>query len=87
MQPHPAPETALPPAAPFIVEPVYTAQELAAAWKLSDDTIRALFLDEPGVIVIQAPKKRGTRVYRTVRVPESVARRVWTRLQQRHSRN
>jgi len=86
--PHcPAPETALPPADPFIVEPVYSIQEIAAAWKLSVDTTRALFANEPDVIVISGPRKRGTRVYRTLRIPESVVRRVWTRLQQRHRNN
>jgi len=75
------------PVDPSIIEPVYTSQELAEAWKLSVDTIRALFMEEPGVIVIQSPRKRGTRIYRTVRVPESVVRRVWTRLQQRHRNN
>lgn len=85
MVPYSIPEAAA--AGMSIIEPVYTAQELAEAWKLSVDTIRSLFLNEPGVIVISAPRKRGTRIYRTVRVPESVVRRVWTRLQQRYGKN
>jgi hypothetical protein len=43
------------------------------------DTIRRLFLTEPGVIVISAPRK-GRRVYRTLRIPISVYQRVLTRL-------
>ena len=37
------------------------------------------FFNEPGVVVICFPRK-GKRVYRTVRVPETVFKRVVTRL-------
>jgi hypothetical protein len=57
----------------------YTVTELATAWKWSTDTVRRLFQKEPGVITI-TKKRRGTRIYRTLRIPESVAQRVYRRL-------
>jgi hypothetical protein len=62
-----------------ITETVYTTAELAAMWKLSNDTIRSLFEREPDVIIVQKPR-RGTRRYRTFRIPASVAVRVFRRL-------
>ena len=56
-----------------------TIVEVAERLKVNEDTIRRLFLNEPGVIVICFPRK-GKRVYRTLRIPESVFQRVLTRL-------
>jgi hypothetical protein len=56
-----------------------TVAEAAERLKVNEETVRRLFLSEPGVIVICRPRK-GTRVYRTLRIPESVYRRVVTRL-------
>lgn len=56
-----------------------TAAELASFWKVNESTIRRIFLPEPGVIVIQHPRRR-TRTYKTLRIPESVAQRVYERL-------
>lgn len=61
-------------------EPFYTVEELAALWKLSDDTIRRLFRDEPGVLVLGREKRPGKRRHMTLRIPESVALRVLSRL-------
>ncbi|MEO7191991.1 MAG: hypothetical protein ABI051_13135 [Vicinamibacterales bacterium] len=47
--------------------------------KIKHDTVRRLFMNEPGVIVIWFPRK-GTRTYRTLRIPLSVYQRVVTRL-------
>lgn len=58
----------------------YTVHELATIWGLGVDKIRELFLDEQGVIKIQRPKKRGRRVYATLRIPENVADRVQRRM-------
>ncbi len=58
----------------------YTVQELTALWNIGVDKIRELFMDEPGVIKIQKPKKRGRRTYVTLRIPEAVAERVRRRL-------
>jgi transcriptional regulator GlxA family with amidase domain len=57
----------------------FTVEEIARNRNLSADTIRKLFVDEPGVIVISKPK-RFKRVYRTLRIPESVERRVFARI-------
>ena len=56
-----------------------TVVEVAERLKVNEDTARRLFLNEPGVVVICFPQK-GKRVYRTVRIPESVFQRVVTRL-------
>ena len=61
-----------------IHEGVLTIAEVAEHLKVNDDTVRRLFINEPGVIVICFPRK-GRRVYRTLRIPESVFRRVLTR--------
>ena len=53
----------------------WTVAEVADRLKLSEEMARRLFLNEPGVIVICYPRK-GVRVYRTLRIPESVYARV-----------
>jgi hypothetical protein len=58
----------------------YTPEELANLWSLSADTVRRLFEREPGVLLIERPRLRGRRRYRTLRIPESVAARVHRRL-------
>jgi hypothetical protein len=60
-------------------EQCLTVAEIAERLKLKPDTIRRLFSNEPGVIVISAPRK-GRRVYRTLRIPVTVYQRVVTRL-------
>ncbi len=55
-----------------------TVAEVAERLKVNDDTVRRMFLDEPGVIVLYRPR-RGRRVYRTLRIPERVYARVLTR--------
>lgn len=53
-------------------------KELAAAWKLDVTTIRRIFIDEPGVLKIgKADRRDGKRDYVTLRIPESVAVRVY----------
>ena len=54
----------------------YTVPELAAIWNMSTDTVRRRFRNEPGVLIISNPRK-GTRVFETLRIPESVAERVY----------
>ena len=55
-----------------------TVADVAKRLKADDDTVRRLFIDKPGVIVISFPR-RGRRTYRTLRIPESVYVRVVTR--------
>ncbi len=58
----------------------YSVDELASIWGVSDDFVRRLFLHEPGVVVF-FKHRPGKRVYRVIRVPESVARRVHRRME------
>jgi hypothetical protein len=55
-----------------------TVADVAERLKLNEETVRRLFLNEPGVVVICFPRK-GRRVYRTLRIPEAVLRRVVAR--------
>jgi hypothetical protein len=58
----------------------YSASELAALWNLSLDTIRRIFENEPGVLVLGEDRpKRNRRRSTTLRIPESVAARVHRR--------
>jgi len=68
----------------------YAVADLAANWNLSTDLIRDLFSDEPGVIKIsrqtsshkrtQRETKSRPRIWVQLRIPESVAKRVYDRL-------
>ncbi len=63
------------------MEKHYSASELAARWNLSTDTVRRLFENEPGVLVIGTETGRySRRRYITLRIPESVALRAHRRL-------
>ena len=55
----------------------YSIAELSKQWKLGRETIRLLVKDEPGVIRIRLGPKKSMARYS---VPESVARRIHTRL-------
>ena len=57
----------------------FSVEELSERWKMSDDFVRRLFLHEPGVVVF-FKQRPGRRVYRTLRIPESVAQRVHRRM-------
>jgi hypothetical protein len=56
-----------------------TVADVSERLKVNEETVRRLFLNEPGVVVICFPRK-GRRVYRTLRIPEAVLQRVLTRL-------
>lgn len=71
----------LPPAGtPF--ERHFSVKHFAQAWGLGVDTVRRLFVNEPGVIRIAHPETLHKRGYVTLRIPESVARRVYRKLTQ-----
>lgn len=56
----------------------FTPKQLAELWLLHESTIRRLFLDEPGVLKYgKTSRHDGHRDYVTLRIPESVARRVY----------
>jgi len=55
----------------------YSIADLAKQWRLGRETVRLLVKDEPGVLRVKLGRKRATTRYS---VPESVARRVHTKL-------
>lgn len=63
-----------------VLERCFSPERLAELWSLSPDTVRRMFENEPGVLVIERPRVYGKRRYRTLRIPESVARRVYHRV-------
>ena len=73
------PQETPPPITP--VERHYTAGEVAELWKFDVETVRRIFDNEPGVVVLQAPAKKGKRPYKTIRIPQTVLDRVHRRLQ------
>jgi hypothetical protein len=64
----------------------YKVPELAKLWGFSDDFVRDLFQDEPGVLKIARREevRKKKRAYVSLRIPESVAKRV---LAQKFSRS
>jgi hypothetical protein len=63
------------------IETHYTIAEIAQQWKLSEDTVRKLFIDEPGVLKIgEGSRLLGGRKYKrryfVLRIPAAVLRRV-----------
>jgi len=59
----------------------YTVGELADAWNVSPDFIRELFRNEPDVVQ-WARNRPGRRHYVVLRIPATVAERVYRRAQQ-----
>jgi hypothetical protein len=60
-------------------ERLFTPADLADRWALSVDTVRRLFEREPDILIV-ALRRPGRRRYRTMRIPFSVAERVYRRL-------
>jgi hypothetical protein len=59
-----------------VFERHYEVDEIAKMWHLSRDTIRRIFFSEPGVLKVVRPGTRYKRSHVTLRIPESVLRRV-----------
>jgi hypothetical protein len=55
----------------------FSVGDLARQWRLSRETVRLLVKDEPGVVKVRLGRKKSMTRYS---VPESVARRVHTKL-------
>ena len=55
----------------------FTCAELAELWHYSVDTVREMFENEPGVLRVDRPETMHKRRYCSMRIPESVARRVY----------
>ena len=66
---------------PTPAERHYAPAEVAELWQFDVETIRRLFQAEAGVLVLQAPVRKGRRPYKTIRIPQSVLERVHKRLQ------
>jgi hypothetical protein len=64
----------------LVTERHYAAREVARILSLSDDKVRRMFQDEPGVLVIGDQSTKHKRRYTTLRIPESVLRRVIRRM-------
>jgi hypothetical protein len=70
-----------PNAAPEFAVRHYSPAEIAQLWSLSVDSVRKIFENEPGVLVLGNPEpRRGKRSYTTLRIPEYVVERVHRRL-------
>lgn len=57
----------------------FSVSEVAKLWGLSENTIRRMFTDEPGVVEWGSVESRFRRAYKTMRIPESVLQRVHRR--------
>jgi hypothetical protein len=57
----------------------YSVAEVAAMWNLSQDAVRRIFQNEPGVLILGDPGAVYKRKYITLRIPESVLQRVHRR--------
>ena len=59
----------------------YSPAQIAKLWCLSVDSVRKIFDNEPGVLVLgNATPRCGKRGYTTLRIPEHVLERVHRRL-------
>jgi len=65
----------------LLFEKHFTPQQIAALWGRSDEFIRKLFQDEPGVQNVDRPERMHKRGYATIRIPQTVMVRVGLRLQ------
>jgi hypothetical protein len=66
---------------PAFAERHYTVAEVALLWNLSLDSVRRIFDDEPGVLVLcNDGATRCKRRYTTLRIPETVLKRVHKRM-------
>ena len=65
----------------------FSAQELGESWGISPAKVRRLFKEEAGVVLIGTPSRRLgrklKRAYFTMRIPESVAVRVYERMKKK----
>jgi len=58
----------------------YTIPEIAKLWHLSDDKVRLIFQNHPGVVRIGSPERLHKRGYITLRIPESIVQKVHAEL-------
>jgi len=63
-----------------MMERHFTVPELAEMWGFSQDFINGRFRDEPGVVHTQKKSGKGKRAYGVLRIPQSVAERVYSEM-------
>jgi hypothetical protein len=63
------------------IEQHWSPAEIAKLLHVDVETVRRLFKDEPGIVVLQKPARKGKRPYRTMRIPQTVVNRVVRRFQ------
>jgi hypothetical protein len=63
-----------------ITEKHFAPDELAESWGISADTVTRIFERESGVLILETHRGKRSRRYRTIRIPESVAARVYRRM-------
>ena len=64
---------------PSLSEKHFTVKELAQILAMSPTAVRRLYAHEPGVLRFGREKRGHTRGYVTLRIPASVAERVYRR--------
>jgi hypothetical protein len=57
----------------------YKPAQLAKLWGFHPDKVREWFQNEPGVLIEDHPEKLHKRGYKSMRIPASVAARVYDR--------
>jgi hypothetical protein len=65
------------------LEKHYTVSEVATLWQLSEDSIRRIFRDKPGVLKLNSPETLKKRGYCVLRIPETVLQKVHAELRGR----
>ena len=63
-------------ATPIALERHFTPKELGKLWGFSEDKIREMFREVPGVLKVGHTFRRSKNGYLSIRIPESVAVRV-----------
>ena len=62
------------------VEPHYSVQQVVRIWRVSRRTVIRIFDGEEGVLKWGRPESRYRKRYLTMRIPESVLKRVHSKL-------
>ncbi len=64
----------------IIHEPHYKVEQVAEMWNWSHDLVTRVFREEEGVLKVTRPGSRYKRTYTSIRIPESVLNRVYSRM-------
>lgn len=62
---------------PFPIDPHYSAKFFAELWNVSESTVIRWFQDDSSVLKLSKPSKNGRRTRTEIRIPLSVAMRVY----------